>query len=64
VKVDTAISDKATGISTERYDHGSAVVRCGMVVESRAVRAMVYRDMIILWICVFLGGSLERWCCD
>lgn len=41
------MSDKATGILTERYDHGSAVVRCGVDAESRAAKAMEYRDMMM-----------------
>ena len=48
VMVVIAMSDKATGILTERYDHGSAVVRCGVVVASRAVKAMEYRDIVLL----------------
>ena len=33
------ISDKATGISTERYDHGSAAaVRCAVIVKIETVK--------------------------
>jgi len=48
------MSDKATGILTERYDHGSAVVRCGVDAESRAAKAMEYRDMMMNILFFFL----------